>query len=327
MAVAFGVGDRAVEVEDDRGEVHRGFALRPRNAVSRSAALTGSSRSAPNRERMHLLLLAFALAGPSPAPAATPLPDPKRLLGAIRAKFRSHRPPPPFVVYTLERKQLTDQGFPDYAESYKQKYWCRTSDRAALTRRVYRDVNRGFLMFDRPAFNEERDPGPPTADVFEPAPLHPHPISFVPTPEPAGTPLPVIGTVSVTGEFDYRVDSLDVEGDELHLKVLPTRDPDRNRLRELWVDKASLELRKFVATDKLFILGTHDVYGVTFTVTMGMLQGFPIVTDIHGVVGDGYTGDGSTVDYTFRDVSFPKTLPDWYFDPKQYAQHANDAPI
>jgi hypothetical protein len=273
---------------------------------------------------MHVLFLGIALA--TPAPAATPL-SPKALLGAIRAKFRSHRPPPPYIVYTIERKQLTDQGFPDYAESYKEKVWCRSSDRAALSRRIYRSINRGELIFERPAFNEDRDPGPPTADLFEPAPLHAHPITFVPTPEPVGTPLPVIGTVTAVGEFDYRVDSVTTEGDVLHLKVLPTRDPDRNRLREMWVDKQTLELQKIVATDKLFILGRNEVYGVTFTITLGMQGGRPIVTDIHGVVGDGYTGDGSTVDYKFRDIEFPANLPDWYFDEKTYRSHPNDAPM
>jgi len=245
----------------------------------------------------------------------------------IRAKFRSHRPPPPFVVYTLERKQLTEQGFPDYLDSYKVKYWVRNLDRAALTRKVYRDVNRGNMTFDRPAFNESRDPGPPTADVFEAAPARPRSITFVPTPEPNTTQLPTIASVTVSGEFDYRVDTIAVEGNELHLKVLPTRDPDRNRLRELFVDKATLELHKLVATDKLFILGTSDVYGVTFTVSFAMLEGVPIVTTIHGVVGDGYSGDGSTVDYLFREVSFPKTLPSWYFDARQYAQHESQEPI
>jgi hypothetical protein len=255
------------------------------------------------------LVLAAALAAPVPTPTA--LPSTKRLLGLIRARFRSHRPPPPFEIYTLERKQLTDQGFPDYVGSYKVKYWVRNLDRAALTRRIFRSINRGELLFDRPAFNEDRDPGPPTADLFEPAPAHPHPITFVPS----------------TGEFDYSVDSVEVEGDELHLKVLPTRDPDRNRLRELWVDKDTLELHKLIATDKLFLLPSKDVYGVLFTVTLKMLDGYPCVTSIHGVVGDGYSGDGQVVDYVFSDISFPATLPDWYFDPKTYPAHDADAPV
>lgn len=263
----------------------------------------------------------------APTPIVTSSPSPKQLLGMIRAKFRSHRPPPAFEIYTLERKQLTEQGFPDYLDSYKVKYWVRNLDRAALTRKVYRDVNRGAMTFDRPAFNESRDPGPPTADVFEPAPIKSRPISFVPTPEPSAANIRTIASVTVAGEFDYRVDGIVTEGDELHLKVSPTRDPDRNRIREIFVDKNSLELRKLVATDKLFILGTSDVYGVTFTISFAMLEGVPVVTTIHGVVGDGYSGDGSTIDYTFRDVSFPKTLPDWYFDSRQYAQHEAQEPI
>jgi hypothetical protein len=273
---------------------------------------------------MFALLLVAALA--APAPTATPI-TPQHLLGLIRAKFRSHRPPPPYVVYTIERKQLTEQGYPDYANSYKEHIWLRSLDKAALSRRVYRSINRGQMTFERPAFNEDRDPGPPTADVFEAAPLHPHPISFVPTPEAQESALPVIGVVQTVGEFDYRVTNVETVGDQLHLTVLPIRDPDRNRLREIWADKATLELRKLVATDKLFILGTSEVYGVTFTITMGNLQGVPIVTDIHGVVGDGYTGDGSTVDYMFRDISFPETLPDWYFDPKTYAAREKDEPL
>lgn len=273
------------------------------------------------------LALAAPDAGSVPIPAASASPSPQKLLGLIRAKFRSHRPPPTFEIYTLERKQLTEQGYPDYLDSYKVKYWVRNLDRAALTRKVYRDVNRGNMSFDRPAFNESRDPGPPTADVFEPAPARPRPISEVPTPEPIASQLPTIASVTVAGEFDYRVDSLATEGDDLHVKVLPTRDPDRNRIREIFVDKKTLELHKLVATDKLFILGTSDVYGVTFTITFGTLEGVPIVTAIHGIVGDGYSGDGSTVDYFFRDISFPKTLPDWYFDAKQYAQHEAQEPI
>jgi len=284
---------------------------------------------------MRLLAAVLALAMLAP-PAATAAGAPAdldwhklssdELFVAIRARFRSHRPPPAYEVYTIERKQLTDQGFPDYLESYKDKLWVRNSDRASLKRQIFRGINRGYLEFERPAFNEERDPGPPTADVFEPAPLHPHPVSFVPTPEPVQSEPPIIGRIYAKGVLDYRVDSITEEGDQLHLIVLPNRDPDRNRLREIWCDAKTLELHKLVATDKLFILGTRDVYGVTFTITMGSLDGIPVVTDIHGVVGDGYSGDGATVDYFFRNISFPETLPDWYFDTKLYASHQSEAP-
>jgi hypothetical protein len=249
----------------------------------------------------HALILAlmFAAAPASaaaPAPEPTATPSPQRVLAIIRSVFRSHRPPPPFITYTLTRTQKDDHGFPDFVNSYTYHVWCRSLDRAALGRRVFRDTYRGSLEFLRPAFNEPWDPGPPTADLFEPAPAKPHTIDFVPTPEPAQTPLRVIGEVGIVGEFDYTVKALAVEDDLVHLSVVPVRDPDRNRLREIYADKKTYELRKLVATDKLFIQ-QGPVYGVTFTVTIGVLEGHPVVTDLHGEVGDNYSGDGQKVDF------------------------------
>ncbi|MBV8245960.1 MAG: hypothetical protein JOZ38_08575 [Candidatus Eremiobacteraeota bacterium] len=264
-----------------------------------------------------------------PAPAATPteLPGPEHLLNQIRLVFRAHRPPPPYVEYTIVREQNDINGFPDYVDSYTEHIWCRTSDRAALARRVYRDDYRGDMTFERPAFNEPRDPGPPTADVFEKAPATPHPVEFVPTAEPSGNNPAVIATVRAFGELEYRVTNVAIEGRELHLSVIPRRDPDRNRLREIYVDRKTLELRKLVATDKLFVDLDPKVYAVSFTITMGMLDGMPVVTDIHGDVDPSYSGDGEKVEYHFKDISFPKSMPDWYFNAREYAQHQSQAPI
>jgi hypothetical protein len=262
--------------------------------------------------------------------APTPLPSPDQLLSLVRRQFRSHRPPPPFVTYTLIRKQTLDDGYPDLLNSYKYHIWCRTLDRAALGRRVYRGSNRGTLEFLRPSFNEPWDPGPPTADLFEPAPLHPHtsPREFVPTPEPTGTLPPIIASVRVTAEFDYRVTNVAIEGNLLHLSLAPRRDPDRNRLRELYVDRKTLELQEVVATDKLFD-GNH-VYPMLFTVTLGWMANMPVVTHIHGTPtqeeDQEYLGKDATVDYDFDDITFPMSLPAWYFDPRSYASHTDDAP-
>jgi hypothetical protein len=273
------------------------------------------------------VLLAAVLAAPAAAPSAEPSPTPQRVLGLIRSQFRSHRPPPPFETYTLIRSQKATNGYPDPVGSYTMHVWVRNSDRAALTRQVFRDEARGPLVFDRPAFNEDRDPGPPTADVFEPAPARPHPVSEVPTPEPRYTPLPVIGSVRALFESDYRVDSLRTEGSELHLQIYPIRDVERNRLRDVYVDAKTLELHKLIATDKLFINnGKSGIFPVTFTITMGNVQGYPVVTGIHGVVGGGYNDDGQIVDYQFTDVTFPNSLPSWYFDARSYAAHQIDAP-
>ncbi|MGC9991726.1 MAG: hypothetical protein ABSD52_04900 [Candidatus Cybelea sp.] len=262
-----------------------------------------------------------------------PLPSPERLLSLIRRQFRSHRPPPPYVTYTLIRKQTLDDGYPDLLNSYTYHIWCRTSDKAALGRRVYHGSARGTLEFLRPSFNEPWDPGPPTADLFEPAPIHPHtsPRDFVPTPEPTGKLL-TIASVTALGEFDYRVTRVANEGNQIHVSLQARRDPDRNRLRELYVDAKTLELQEVIATDKLYDEGDggKKVYPMLFTVTLGWMHNMPIVTHIHGTPtyqqDADYLGIDATVDYDFTEITFPDSLPEWYFDPHTYAQHVADAP-
>ncbi len=275
-----------------------------------------------------------------PAPASTLPPyqtlTPVRVLGYVRRVFRSHRPPPPYEVYTMVRTQMTNYGYPDYANSYTTKYWVRNVDRAALTRKLFRDDYEGDLTFQRPELNEATDPGPPTVDVFAPAPIrqHPNPLSYVPTPEPSAAPLKTITSVVSFGESEYYVPKMTVEGNLLDLVLKPRRDAERNVLREIWVDKHNYELRKIVAHDRLFT-DDQGTFPVTFTYTLGYLQGVLVITKLHGIVeprieADGtqtvYGGDGRTVDFSFEDISFPSALPSWYFDPRQYAQNKEQAP-
>jgi hypothetical protein len=272
-----------------------------------------------------LALVVGAIAA-SPTPEPTPLLTPSQTLARIRQQFRSHRPPPPYETYTVVRKQLRADGYPDVSNSYTFHVWVRNSDRAAMKRQVFRDDYEYPPVFDRPAFNEARDPGPPTADVFEPKPARPHPVEVPYTPEPEQSQLPVIGRITSLVEYDYRVTSLTIEGPYMHLVVEPIRDPERNRLRDVYADKDTYELHRLVATDKLFVPG-DKVYTTIFTITMDTVQGIPVVSDIHGVVEDDYYGDGKDVDYTFRDIRFPATLPDWYFNARQYGAHTNDVPM
>jgi hypothetical protein len=221
----------------------------------------------------------------------------------IRARFRSHRPPPPFVSYTLVRTNFARNGAVEAKNSYAKHVWVRTSDGAALTRLLLGDAKRGPLEFDRPAFNEARDPGPPTVDLFAAAP----------------------GGTASAEEPAYRPDSVAVEGDLVHVRLAPIRYPDRNRLRELFADKTTYELRKVVVVDKLFV-DRGPVYPVTFTMTVGVVQSIPVVTEIRGTVGGNYNEDGKDITYGFADIAFPTALPDWYFDPRTYRGHEADAP-
>lgn len=290
------------------------------------------------------LALAF-LGAPATAPAADPQPTlppyqtltPVRVLGIIRRVYREHRPPPPYETYTLVRKENTNYGDVDPLGSYVKHYWVRNLDRAALRRKVYRDDYDGPLRFTRPALNQDRDPGPPTADLFEPAQREP--VSFVPTPEPTLAPLKTIGVVRAYGEPDYRVPKMTVEGDELHLVLVPRRDPERNVLREIWVDKHTYVLKRVIAHDRMF-LDNGIIYPMKITYTLGYLDGYVVITHLDGIVlprkeasgqeiadfGD-WTGDADSLSIDFKDITFPASLPAWYFDAREYAQHEAQAPL
>ncbi|HKU66789.1 MAG TPA: hypothetical protein VJP85_03340 [Candidatus Baltobacteraceae bacterium] len=294
-----------------------------------------------------LVLAFFGTAHPTAA-AADPqltLPayntlTPVRVLGVIRRVYRMRRPPPLYETYTLVRKEDTNYGYVDPLGTYTVHYWVRNTDRAALMRKVFRDDYDGDMTFDRPALNQPRDPGPPTADLFEPA--HPQPIDVVPTPEPTSEPLKTIGSVVAIGESDYNVPKITVEGSELHLVLQPRRDPERNVLREIWVDKNSYILKKIIAHDRMFVEQGHT-YPMKVTYTLGYLDGYVVITHIDAVVlprrervGNEYqeisdfgdeTGDADSLVIDFKDITFPASLPAWYFDPKQYGSHLADAPL
>ena len=137
------------------------------------------------------------------------------------------------------------------------------------------------------------------------------------------------------GESDYDVPQMTVERNLLHLVLRPRRDPERNVLRQIWVDKKSYELRRIIAHDRLFT-GDEGIYPVTFTYTLGYLSGQLVVTHLHGIVEPrvesngtqtAYGGDGATVDFDFTDITFPSSLPEWYFNPREYGQHIAEVPI
>jgi hypothetical protein len=175
--------------------------------------------------------------------------------------------------------------------------------------------------------------------LFEPA--HPQPISFVPTPEPSAEPLKTIGSVVAIGESDYNVPKITVEGNELDLVLQPRRDPERNVLREIWVDKNSYVLKKVIAHDRMFVEQGHT-YPMKVTYTLGYLDGYVVMTHIEAVVlprqervGNEYqeiadfgdeTGDADSLTIDFTDIMFPQSLPAWYFDPRQYGSHLAEAP-
>jgi len=276
---------------------------------------------------MYALLCIAALVALTGALPETPTPaapvNAQIILGRVRAGFHA-QPRPPYVVYTLIRRDKLN-GAPDFYNSYNLRIWCRTSDRGALSRRIV-DNRAGDMDFIRPEFDKPIDPGPPTADVFEALASR----RIDATPAPDASAAPVIASVAVLIEFDYFANYAGIDGHDYHLKLTPKRDPERNRLTDVYVDRESYVLTRAVAHDHLFVEGA--AIPERFEVDFGTLEGVPVITEIHGRTDYGaMTYDrGSTpfheIDYRFTNVAFPATLPDWYFDPKSYGAHRAEAP-
>ncbi len=284
-----------------------------------------------------VLAVALACTAQSPAPGAPAVPDGAALTGdlllaRIKTAFRSHLRPP-FVAYTVVRRDR-HAGVTDLDNSYTLKVWCRTADRSALVRRAWRGKAYGDLEHETVMFDRALDPGPPTADMFEkrlfgPSPLDGARANTARPAAPALAPLAAqeamteIGRVSAH-DGDYRVDRVAREGAVLHVWLAPRTEPERNRLDEIWVDASNYDLRRALVRDHLYfdfgIQSIAEEFDVRFRTGPGDV---PLIASIHG-----YTPGGASyeTDYTFENVTFPESLPDWYFAPKQYGMHRADAP-
>lgn len=244
-----------------------------------------------------------------------------RVKAGIRASER-----PNFVVYTLDRRDTVD-GVPDFLNSYRLRVWCRTSDRAALSRRVTGTRATGPAEYIVPAFDKPIDPGPPTADLLDVIRQTQSPV--LPSPAPAGAPA-IIGSVSVVIERDYHVTYAGRDGGDDHLRLEARRDPDRNRLTDLYVDRTSYAVHRAVASDHLYVEGRS--IPERFEIDFGLQDGTPVMQSIHGQTDYAALGPRDRdeafheVTYRFTDIAFPADLPAWYFAPKQYGEHRSELP-
>lgn len=270
-------------------------------------------------------IVALSVLGGSPAARAVQPPDTCAGLTAetvlVRSRNTFHvRRQPAFVVYTISRRE-TVNGLPDFENTYTTRVWYRLADGMALTRRAHGKRADGPLMSEQPRFNAALDPGPPTADIFQLGSLRPEPAQTT-SPKDA---LPEVGSVSTHVEADYKASFVSCDPSIVHLRLDPRRDPDRNRLRELWIDRTNLGVLRFVATDRLYrgLTGIWDPD--SFDARFGMEGDVPVIRTIHAESDGPELGDEES-EYHFDAIAFPDSLPDWYFEPRTYRSHIADAP-
>jgi len=131
---------------------------------------------------------------------------------------------------------------------------------------------------------------------------------------------PVIGRVSVSGgDYDITLAGLEtLDGSPVyHLKLNPRREPDQNRLREVWVDAQSYDVRKLVSNG---IFPSGPASAVPWTVTFLHLHGGWLmrtestsssITRHGGLFGGTITYAGIT--YTLGGYEYPGLISDLEF--------------
>ncbi|MBV8148342.1 MAG: hypothetical protein JO092_04560 [Candidatus Eremiobacteraeota bacterium] len=151
---------------------------------------------------------------------------------------------------------------------------------------------------------------PSRAGFFEP-----------PYPSPQASELRVIATVHAFETPPYRITDLGdtaIDGHPVyHLGLEPIRDPARNVLRQMWIDKESFLPVRYLAWRTVDTPLEHFAYLVT--VNCAAIDGHLVNMDAVG------TNDHGQGNWRIFDVSFPAAEPDWVFDPSQWKAHFGEA--
>jgi hypothetical protein len=139
-----------------------------------------------------------------------------------------------------------------------------------------------------------------------------------PEPEPSGAPRSIasvkvidipyalvdLGDESVNGHLSY------------HLGMTPLRDPGHHVLRQMWVDKTTFLPLRYVA--ERFVDATAFKFRYLVTVNTALVAGHLVNVDadghfdVHRALFFRYAGEGR---WTIAGVSFPRSEPDWMFNP------------
>jgi hypothetical protein len=286
-----------------------------------------------------LLLLG---AGPRPASSPTPPPDLEADRLFARAKQVWHdRTDVKYVRFGALVRYLHDgHVFDNWWDAYY-----RTSDgRLALQRVVDIDEEkhrlRGvpFSIFGLKIFDTNKDAEPirlddPAIDPdssfgvvsrdFAPAPANPsgeptvQPFAFPSVaPEPSASPIREITRVEATSR-DYRVtrlpDETVFEQPAIHLHLEPLREPEFNRLRDLWLDPTTYRTLQLNVQG---LLNGKPYDGVMWTVRYVVVEGRQYVQQI---VADqplrfGIDTTLPKFEFDFVDYRFPTDIPQFTFD-------------
>ena len=289
--------------------------------------------------------LLLALAPASPAPAASAAPAGTSTLSA-RTIFDKARLAMYLRTYPRYLAYIIDIQSTAYGKHYHEGYraMLRTYDGALVVKNapLYSSNQPpnpyGFSFFGLDPVGKPSDHIPPPFGVPWMSATYDFDLSRGPQPRHYGSeppapgatePPPVLGQINVTSS-DYDVTLLGREIDDgadvYHLALRPLDNPERNRVRELWVDASSFEVRKLV-TQGIFEKGPPTT--VPWTVTFMELHGHWLIRQevtTATLAGPAQLFGGPVyhgIDYTFGAYAYPGLISDLEFSTIDYDQPTN----
>jgi hypothetical protein len=136
-------------------------------------------------------------------------------------------------------------------------------------------------------------------------------------PPPSASPLLTIATVFAFKAPPYQITKLGdtvIEGRPVyHLALAPIRDPARNVLRQMWIDKETFLPARYVAFRT--VIDPFEYFSYLVTVDAVEIDGRIVNVS---AAGNSKNGLGK---WLISDVSFPALEPDWVFDRAQWRSH------
>jgi hypothetical protein len=265
----------------------------------------------------------------SPSPSPSPSPTQPILLGVpslsadqimINAEkaTRLHAKPN-FITYQMH-EVFVHHGS---RQEFDYRIWYRY-DGAGLMQLTSKDrYGRAETHFGYPF------PSSPDNDILlyaTPDPALTPPPTLPPTPLVSGATMPpVINREPVVGDRYYSVKLAGVEiynaKPVYHLTMHALRDERAHPWKDLWIDMTTFDVWKAHANAS----GSQGPAqgNLDATVEFAPVGQYWLVQT---AVGDGALhlgpfGDSGHYEYEFYDFGFPASIPDWYFDPKQFKKH------
>ncbi len=256
--------------------------------------------------------LLMGLATPAPAPSTDPYQIYKRAIEHLVTL-----PQPGYVVETQHWVAVTggDNGSSVWDE-----------------RAVFDSINRRECVLDVPYTPSEQ----PTIGESYFAPdmwlvnhRHPAPPAGETNMAPDLSDLKTIANVVSVAAPSYEIrligtDSMTHGGSAYHLSLRPKSNPRKHNLRELWIDVANHNIMRAIIEGN-YRPSYNMIVRDTFVLEdFGMVGPYWLVIHKVWTYSDPFSGGTIQYNATSLSMSFPTELPDWLFDPKQFARHRND---